>query len=230
MLKKMILMVVLIAAISATVHAHKGIDYKTYSIQIASFSKVLDDDEFQKMLTKYDNLTDLGYVYETSFLSQKNMVPSKFYIGSYVGMHTAKAILAKVKKRGYKDAFIVAEYKAKDPSTTGFTKVVQLGSYKKLYMNQFKKLADGVGQGYVLVTLADDGSYKVLLASFGDDDLTDELTDAKAFKFQTWKRDIQDIYKLKKAAHSKIKKKKATSTLRVPPTKGNVEAAPKKKN
>jgi hypothetical protein len=217
MFKKMIMMVALMATITATVQAQKGIDYKTYSIQISSFSKVLDDDEFQGMLKKYDNLTDLGYVYETSYLSQNNMVPSKFYLGSYVGLHTAKAILSKVKRRGYKDAYIVAEYKAKNPSVTGFHKVVQLGSYKKLYMNQFKKLADGVGQGYVLVTLADNGSYKVLLASFEDDDVTDELIDAKEFKFQTWKRDIRDIYKLKNPIP--VKKK---STARTPPNKGRV--------
>lgn len=218
-------MVALVATTAATVQAQRGIDYQTYSIQISSFSKVLDDDEFQTMLKKYDNLTDLGYVYETSYLSQNNMVPSKFYIGSYVGLHTAKAILAKVKKRGYKDAFIVAEYKAKNPSVTEFYNVVQLGSYKKLYMNQFKKLADGVGQGYVLVTLADDGSYKVILASFEDDDLTDEIMDAKAFKFQTWKRDIRDIYKLKNPAPAKKK-----PTLRTPPSKGKVDAAPTTKN
>lgn len=225
MFKKIILLVALTATITATVQAQKGIDYKTYSIQISSFSKVLDDDEFQYMLTKYNNLTDLGYVYETSYLSKNNMVPSKFYIGSYVGLHTAKAILSKVKKRGHKDAFVVAEYKAKNPSITGFHKVVQLGSYKKLYMNQFKKLADGVGQGYVLVTLADNGSYKVLLASFDDDDLTDELTDAKGFKLQTWKRDIRDIYKLKNPVP--VKKK---PTLRTPPVKGKVSAAPGNKN
>ena len=225
MFKKMIMMVALMATITATVQAQKGIDYKTYSIQVSSFSKVLDDDEFENMLAKYNNLTDLGYVYETSYLSQNNMVPSKFYIGSYVGLHTAKNILAKVKKRGYKDAFIVAEYKAKNPSTTGFHKVVQLGSYKKLYMNQFKKLADGVGQGYVLVTLAENGSYKVLLASFDDDDLTDELMDAKAFKFQTWKRDIRDIYKLKNPVP--VKKKPA---LRTPPAKGKVDATSAQNN
>jgi hypothetical protein len=197
MFKKIILIVTLLATISATVQAQRGIDYKTYSIQIASFTKVLDDDEFQKMLKKYSNLTDLGYVYETSFLSPNNMVPSKFYIGSYVGMHTAKAILTKVKQRGYKDAYIVEEYKAKDPAETGFYQVVQLGATKKLNMNQYKALADGVGQGYVLVTLADDNSYKVILASFGDNDLSDELTDAKTYKFDTWKRDIRQVYKVK---------------------------------
>ena len=213
-------MVALIATITATAQAQKGIDYKTYSIQIASFSKVLDDDQFQAMLKKYNNLTDLGYVYETSFLGQSNMVPSKFYIGSYVGLHTAKAILAKVKKRGYKDAYIVAEYKAKNPSETGFHKVVQLGSYKRLYMDKFKALADGVGQGYVLVTLANDGSYKVILASFEDDDLTDELMDAKAFKFQTWTRNIKDIYKLKNPVPEKPK-------LQLPPNKGKVTTGTK---
>lgn len=205
MFKKTFLTVSLLAIFAFSIYAQKGIDYKTYSIQVASFSKVLDDDEFQTALKDYDNLSDLGYIYETSYMSPNNMVPSKFYIGSYVGLHTAKNILKKVKARGYKDAFIVEEYKAKDPAETGFYKVVQLGAYKKLYMNQFKKLADGVGQGYVLVTLADDGKYKVILASFEDDDLKDELMDAKAFKFQTWVRDIRDVYKLKKPV-AKVKK------------------------
>ena len=174
----------------------KGIDYKTYSIQVAAFSKVLEDEQFDKVLKQFDNLTNLGYVYETSYLSPTNMVPSKFYLGSYVGMHTAKRVLAKVKRLGYKDAFIVEELQSQNPTVTGHYKVVQLGSYKKLLMKNYKKLSDQVGQGYVSVVYADDGSYKVMLTCFDDGDMTDEVKDAKDNKFGAWKRDIRDVYKI----------------------------------
>ncbi len=182
----------------------QGVDYKTYSIQVASFSKVLGDKEFNVVLKKFNKLSDLGYVYEKSYLSPTNMVPSKFYLGSYIGMHTAKRILRKVKARGYRDAYIVEEIKAANPSKTKHFEVVQLGAYGKLHMNNFKKLSNDVGQGYVAVVYSPkERSYKVVLTSFNDGDRTDELKDAKDYGFKIWKRDIRHIYQLKSAKKKK---------------------------
>lgn len=178
-------------------------DYKTYSIQIAAFSKVLEDAEFDATIKKFNNLKDIGYVYETSYLSPTNVVPSKFFLGSYLGMHTAQKILAKVKRKGYKDAFIVEELEAHDPNETTHFDVLQLGAYKRLVMSNFKKLSDEVGQGYVCVLLSNDGTYKVVLNAFDNGDLNDELIDAKNSKFGTWKRDVRDIYKAKTSTAKK---------------------------
>jgi hypothetical protein len=206
-------------------------DYKTYSIQVAAFSKVLEDAEFDATLKKFSNLKELGYIYETSYLSPSNVVPSKFFLGSYLGMHTAKKILAKVKRKGYKDAFIVEELGAHDPNETKHFNVLQLGAYKRLVMSNFKKLSDEVGQGYVCVLLANDGTYKVVLNAFDNGDLTDELIDAKSNKFGVWKRDVRDIYKVKakkttakKATVAKkpaVKKETATATKPVNSKPGN---------
>lgn len=204
MLRKGLLTTTLLVLTSYFVIAG-GIDYKTYSIQLISYSKVLEDDEFNKALKQFDKLENLGYVYETSYLSPNNMVPSKFYLGSYVGLHTAKRILKKVRKKGFKDAFIIADIKISNPYQTKNYNVVQIGSYKRLLMKNFKKLSDDVGQGYVSVALADDGSYKVLLTCFDDNDTKDELKDAKDYGFMTWKRDIRNVYKVKTKAKAKKK-------------------------
>ncbi len=222
MLKKLILTTTLFILATCFVNAH-GIDYKTYSIQLISYSTVLEDDEFAAALKKFSKLENLGYIYETSYLSPNNTIPSKFFLGSYVGLHTAKKILKKVRAKGFKDAFIIEDIKIENPYQTKKYTVVQLGSYKKLLMNNFKKLSDEVGQGYVSVALADDGSYKVLLACFDDGDPTDELKDAKDYGFQTWKRDIRDVFKVKTAAAPK--KKTAAK-----PTAKKEDAAPKAKN
>lgn len=182
----------------STLTIAQATNYKTYSIQLMAYSKVLEDDEFEVALKQFGKLRNLGYVYETSYLSPNNFVPSRFYIGSYVGIHTAKRILKQVKRYGFKDAFIVEEVKTVDPAATQHYTVVQIGAYKRLLMNNFKKLSDEVGQGYVSITYSPkDRNYKVLLTCFRDGDTTDEETDAKKYGFPIWKRDIRDIYSVK---------------------------------
>jgi len=228
MLKKLVFTAAFLFVTSYAVIAG-GIDYKTYSIQLISYSEVLEDDEFQKALKQFSKLENLGYVYETSYLSPNNMVPSKFFLGSYVGRHTAKRILKKVRAKGFKDAFIIEDIKISNPHKTKNYNVIQVGSYKRLMMKNFKKLSDDVGQGYVSVAVADDGSYKVLLTSFDDNNTTDELKDAKDYGLMTWARDIRQVYKVKTVAKKKAAVKKPV-VVKPAAKKANVNKKPGKSN
>lgn len=175
----------------------QSLDLHRYSIQIAAFSKVIEDDALPQTLKQFDDLRDLGYVYESSFQGPSSIVPSKFYLGSYIGMATAKRILKQVKRKGYKDAFIVKELDSTDPNETEIYTCVQLGAYDRLVMHHYQKLSEAVGPGYVAVIWAKDKSYKVIIPCFEKDAVPDALLDAKKHQFTPWQRDVRALTKAK---------------------------------
>lgn len=181
----------------AVAHA-QPLDFHRYSIQVGAYSKVLEDDELAQAMQQYDKLRDLGYVYESSFQGPNSILPSKFYLGSYLGMATAKRILKQVKRKGFKDAFIVKELDSTDPAKTGHYTAVQLGAYDRLVMHHYQPLSQTVGQGYVAVVWAHDKSYKVVIPCFEQDAVKDALIDAQKYNFTPWQRDIRDIMAGKK--------------------------------
>ena len=187
-------------------------NYKSYSIQLASYSKILDDDDLAVEMKGFAKLNNLGHLYETNYMSPSFSAPSKIFLGSYVGWHTAKRILAKVKARGFKGSFIIQEYKGVNPDKTNNYNVVQLSSSTHLRMTDYQKIFDTFGEGYIQALYGSDGKYKVVINCFKTNDTKAALADAKRYGYTGWARDIRKVYNKKPKKRVTNVKKEAAKT------------------
>lgn len=168
-------------------------NYKVYSIQLAAYSKVLDDDELKIEMKRFEKLKDLGLLYETSYPSPQNPIPSKILLGSYLGISTAKRMYNLVKSRGF-DGFIVNEFGGEDPDETGHYDIVQLSSTRKPHMAEFKDIFDDYGNGYVVLAYSPkDRRYKAMITCFKDGDTVTTLGEAKKYGLKGWATDVRKI-------------------------------------
>ncbi len=98
-------------------------EYSTvYVVRVAAFEKTFD------AIKLTERIGDLGVV---SFVSSdKNM---RVYLGKYLGRRTAERVLRLVKKRGFKDAYIISDnyaFTSKEGLYTSHT--FQIGAFKRL--------------------------------------------------------------------------------------------------
>ncbi|MGB1204002.1 MAG: SPOR domain-containing protein [Chitinophagales bacterium] len=119
-----------------------------YKIQLGAFQKV--------EISKFAALNDLG----TLETEEVNKTLKRLIIGSYPTNKDAATILQEIKKRGYKNAFVVHTVIEKIAAEETEKYVVQLGAFKKIEFKNFGDITD-LGQLFV------ESSHNLIKASLG---------------------------------------------------------------
>ena len=119
-----------------------------YSIQLGAFRQI--------EMKKFTALNDLG----TLKTEEVNEQIKRLLIGSYPTAKDAKASLNEIKKRGYKNAFVIKTTVEQAETAKAEKYVVQLGAFKKIEFKNFGNITD-LGQLFV------ESSNNLIKASLG---------------------------------------------------------------
>ncbi len=133
-----------------------------YRIRVASLKKAPD-------------MERLNFLYQ---LGMVDIEPSdngnRIYLGNYLDKRTADIVLSKVKKKGFKDAYIVSDTFAVEYEPGKFyTHTYQVGAFKKLDVSAFNVVYPEL-KGKVYVRYSG-GVYRISLGLYSDERL--ELKD-----------------------------------------------------
>ena len=107
-----------------------------YKIQLGAFRQI--------EMSKFTALNDLG----TLGTEEVNQSVKRLVIGDYPTTKDAEAILKEVKKRGYKNAFVIHSVIEQTATEKAEKYVVQLGAFKKIEFKNFGNITD-LGQLFV---------------------------------------------------------------------------------